>query len=194
MRKKYRIRPADQADRDGWKRGTGEWFEALDAYCRALEWDTIPRGSIYLNPRQFVEGFQDGKTGVFDRTDGKPPAPGEAVELMSRDAVERYIRENPGISVQSKITCSTSGWKTGSGRNSGEGSQIYGKGAESHSPGITGGGMGKKYGSAPFMTCTGVFDAAAGKGERTFRSRSGNLTCMIWRRWPICTGGSGKRR
>ena len=100
---KYRIRPADQADRDGWKRGTGEWFEALDAYCRALEWDTIPRGSIYLNPRQFVEGFQDGKTGVFDRTDGKPPAPGEAVELMSRDAVERYIRENPGISVQSKI-------------------------------------------------------------------------------------------
>ena len=100
---KYRIRPADQADRDGWKRGTGEWFEALDAYCRALEWDTIPRGSIYLNPRQFVEGFQDGKTGVFDRTDGKPPAPGEAVELMSQDAVERYIRENPGISVQSKI-------------------------------------------------------------------------------------------
>ena len=100
---KYRIRPADQADRDGWKRGTGEWFEALDAYCRALEWDTIPRGSIYLNPRQFVEGFQDGKTGVFDRAGGKPPAPGEAVELMSRDAVERYIRENPGISVQSKI-------------------------------------------------------------------------------------------
>lgn len=100
---KYRIRPADQADRDGWKRGTGEWFEALDAYCRALEWDTIPRGSIYLNPRQFVEGFQDGKTGVFERAGGKPPAPGEAVELMSRDAVERYIRENPGISVQSKI-------------------------------------------------------------------------------------------
>ncbi|HIY60926.1 MAG TPA: AAA family ATPase [Candidatus Eisenbergiella pullistercoris] len=100
---KYRIRPADQADRDGWKRGTGEWFDALDAYCRALEWDTIPRGSIYLNPRQFVEGFQDGKTGVFDRAGGKPPAPGEAVELMSRDAVERYIRENPGISVQSKI-------------------------------------------------------------------------------------------
>lgn len=100
---KYRIRPADQTDGKGRERGTGKWFEALDAYCRALEWETIPRGSIYLNPRQFVEGFQDGKTGVFDRSGGKPPAPGEAVELMSRDAVERYIRENPGISVQSKI-------------------------------------------------------------------------------------------
>lgn len=100
---KYRIRPADQADRDGWERGTNEWFAALDEYCRRLEWETIPRGSIYLNPRQFVEGFKDGKTGVFDETGGKPPAPGEAVELMNRDAVERYIRQNPSISVQSKI-------------------------------------------------------------------------------------------
>ena len=100
---KYRIRPADQADRDGWERGTNEWFAALDEYCRTLEWETIPRGSIYLNPRQFVEGFKDGKTGVFDETGGKPPAPGEAVELMNRDAVERYIRQNPSISVQSKI-------------------------------------------------------------------------------------------
>ena len=100
---KYRIRPADQADRDGWERGTNEWFEALEAYCDALEWETIPRGSIYLNPRQFVEGFRDGKTGVFDETGGRPPAPGEAVELMNRDAVERYIRQNPSISVQSKI-------------------------------------------------------------------------------------------
>ena len=100
---KYRIRPADQADRDGWERGTNEWFAALDEYCRTLEWETIPRGSIYLNPRQFVEGFKDGKTGVFDETGGKPPVPGEAVELMNRDAVERYIRQNPSISVQSKI-------------------------------------------------------------------------------------------
>ncbi|HJA92947.1 MAG TPA: AAA family ATPase [Candidatus Eisenbergiella merdipullorum] len=100
---KYRIRPADQVDRAGWERGTSEWFEALDAFCGALEWEVIPRGSIYLNPKQFVEGFKDGKTGVFDETGGKPPAPGEAVELMSRDAVERYIRQNPSISVQSKI-------------------------------------------------------------------------------------------
>ncbi len=74
---KYRIRPADQLDTAGWERGTTQWFEALDAFCSALEWEVIPRGSIYLNPRQFVEGFKDGKTGVFDETEGKPPAPGK---------------------------------------------------------------------------------------------------------------------
>ena len=100
---KYRIRPADRTDPGGRERGTTQWFEALDAFCNALEWETIPRGSIYLNPRQFVEGFKDGKTGVFDETGGRPPAPGEAVELMNRDAVERYIRQNPSISVQNKI-------------------------------------------------------------------------------------------
>ena len=101
---KYRIRPADRTDPGGRERGTTQWFEALDAFCNALEWETIPRGSIYLNPRQFVEGFKDGKTGVFDETGGRPPAPGEAVELMNRDAVERYIRQNPSISVQNKIS------------------------------------------------------------------------------------------
>ena len=100
---KYRIRPADRTDPGGRERGTTQWFEALDAFCNALEWETIPRGSIYLNPRQFVEGFKDGKTGVFDETGGRPPAPGEAVELMNRDAVERYIRQNLSISVQNKI-------------------------------------------------------------------------------------------
>ena len=68
-----------------------------------MEWEVIPRETIYLNPRQFVEGLRDGKAGVYDETEGKPANPKDLVELMSRDAVERYIRQNPTISVQSKI-------------------------------------------------------------------------------------------
>ncbi len=100
---KYRIRATDRVGKKGCVRGTLGWFKDLEAYCRNLEWRVIPRESIYLNPRQFVEGFRDGKTGVFDETDGKPAKPGDLVELMPRDAVERYILQNPSVSVQSKI-------------------------------------------------------------------------------------------
>ena len=101
--KKYQIRATDRVGKKGSIRGTYGWFKELEAFCSKLEWNIIPRESIYLNPRQFVEGLRDGKSGVYDETDGKPARPGELVELMSRDAAERYIRQNPSVSVQSKI-------------------------------------------------------------------------------------------
>lgn len=101
--RKYRIRETDKAGKSGCVRGTSQWYRQLEDYCRKLEWEVIPRETIYLNPRQFVEGLRDGKAGVYDETEGKPASPRELVELMSRDAVERYIRQNPAVSVQSKI-------------------------------------------------------------------------------------------
>lgn len=100
--KKYRIADTKAAGEKGRIRGSLEWFLDLQEYCRRLEWETIPRESVYLNPRQFVEGFKDGKTGVFDETGGKSN-PGDLIELVHREAVERYIVRNPSVSVQSKI-------------------------------------------------------------------------------------------
>lgn len=101
--KKYRILTADKMDKNGNVKGTLSWYRDLEEYCRRVEWEVIPRETVYLDPRQFVEGFQDGKTGVFDRRGGKEAAPGELIEIVPGEAVERYIRQNPTVSVQSKI-------------------------------------------------------------------------------------------
>ena len=101
--KKYRIKSTDQSGKKGIVKGGLAWFRDLEAYCNRLEWHTILRESIYLNPRQFVEGIRDGKTGVFDETEGKAVSPKDLVLLVDGEAVERYIRQNPTVSVQSKI-------------------------------------------------------------------------------------------
>ena len=101
--KKYGIRKTDGRNPGESIKGGRRWFRALELFCERLEWETIPRESVYLNPRQFVEGLRDGKSGVYDETDGKPAPPGTLVCLVEGEAVERYIRQNPKISVQSKI-------------------------------------------------------------------------------------------
>ncbi len=100
---KYHISDTDKMSRNGSVKGTLQWFRDLANYCERLEWDTIPRESIYLNRKQFVEGFKDGKTGVFDETDGKTANPEDLTGLLSKEAIERYIKQNPTVSVQSKI-------------------------------------------------------------------------------------------
>lgn len=99
---KIKIRPVDRKEPGSIIKGTTEWFLELKKYVDALEWRTIPRDSIYLNPRQFVEGFKDGKTGVFDETGGKTN-PRDLILIVDREAIERYIRQSPNISIQSKI-------------------------------------------------------------------------------------------
>ncbi len=83
-------------------KGTEQWYRDLVAFIRKYEWDTIPRTDVSLEPEQFVEGLQDGKAGVYDRR-GETESCRRKVELMSREAAERYIRQNPSVSVQSKI-------------------------------------------------------------------------------------------
>ena len=101
--KKYRIKSTNAGVKSDSIKGSSVWFKDLEAYCRKLECDTISCKSVYLNPRQFVEGIRDGKIGVFDESGGQPADPRNLVCLIEGDAVERYIRQNPTVSVQSKI-------------------------------------------------------------------------------------------
>ena len=73
--KKYRIKPLDKMSTQSNRKGTLQWFQDLEEYCRNLEWELIPRESVFLKKKI----------------------------LLSSDAVERYIKENPAISMQSKI-------------------------------------------------------------------------------------------
>lgn len=84
-------------------KGSSVWFKDLEAYCRKLERDTISCKSVYLNPKQFVEGIRDGKIGVFDESKDQPVDTGNLVCLIEGDAVERYVQQNPTVSIQSKI-------------------------------------------------------------------------------------------
>ena len=115
-------------------KGTEVWFRELTGFIRRLEQETISTESVYLNPRQFVEGIRNGKGGVYDMTEednraqwsntalhreqvlrygepnhardmqaGQAPRNSQLVELVSGDAVARYVSQNPNISIQSKI-------------------------------------------------------------------------------------------
>lgn len=84
-------------------KGSSAWFRDLEAYCGRLEQETISYKSVYLNPKQFVEGIRDGKIGVFDESGDRLSDIKDLVCLIEGDAVERYVRQNPAVSVQSKI-------------------------------------------------------------------------------------------
>ncbi len=100
--KKYSIKSLNKSDEKESIKGSLLWFQDLEAYCNQLEWNTLRRESIYLNPKKFVEGVQDGKSGVFDRSNGENEAE-KLVLLADQETVETFIKKNPGISLQSKI-------------------------------------------------------------------------------------------
>jgi len=100
---KYRIISMSEVGEKNLIKGRSKWFRDLESFCSRLERQMISTDSIYLNPKQFVEGFVDGKAGVHDMTGGKMFGKRELVLLMDGKAVETYINENPTISIQSKI-------------------------------------------------------------------------------------------
>lgn len=101
--KKYSVRPV--SGNGNIIKGTEQWFLDLEAFIRKLERDVIPRNTVYLNPRQFVEGLENGRNGIFDRRaeDERAGIPPRPVTLVEQEAVERYITQNPSVSIQSKI-------------------------------------------------------------------------------------------
>ena len=55
--KKYGIISTKQCGDKESIKGSRQWFEALETYCRRLEEEVIPAQDIYLNPRQFAPGL-----------------------------------------------------------------------------------------------------------------------------------------
>ncbi len=101
--KKYRIKENTSLEKGSGIRGTYAWYCDLQKFCARLEQEVVSAESIYLNPRQFVEGFKNGKTGIFDETVGKPVKPEDLIEIISGKDVKNYIRRNASMSIQSKI-------------------------------------------------------------------------------------------
>lgn len=109
--KNYKIKNLGTSSNNACK-GKLSWFRDLEEFCRKLELESISREPIYLNRRQFVEGVVNGKAGVHDLRDGdvtiyesdeEKTSAEPKVLLMDTASVERYIRENPTVSIQSKI-------------------------------------------------------------------------------------------
>lgn len=93
-------------------KGKLAWFRDLEEFCRKLELESISREPVYLNRRQFIEGIVDGKAGVHDLREGdvtiyesdeEKLAATPRILFMDAESIERYIRENPIVSIQSKI-------------------------------------------------------------------------------------------
>lgn len=100
--KSCHVRPLSGVDT---VKGTQDWYQELLFFIRRLEQQTIPQETVSLNPRQFVEGLQNGKNGIYDKTKedrraGRKPV---SVRLVEADSIRRYITQNPSVSLQSKI-------------------------------------------------------------------------------------------
>lgn len=101
--KKYRICKNAEADFSSNVKGTYGWFRDLEQFCIRLEQETIPYKTIYLNPKQFVEGLQDGKSGVYDKTVGKSINPKDLIPILTGTEIKNYVEQNSTVSVQNKI-------------------------------------------------------------------------------------------
>ncbi len=99
---KYRIKPTDTKSEKNMVKGRLFWFKDLQNYCARLEREVISRDSVYLDPRQFVEGVENGKTGIYDRTGGKSD-PNRLVLLMDGRGMDEFLAQYPTFSIQSKI-------------------------------------------------------------------------------------------
>lgn len=101
--KTYKIISGIQGSFNDKVRGTSVWFEELKKYCRRLEKEAIPSESIYLNPKQFVEGLKNGVSGVYDETGGEEADPKDLIMILSGSDIEDYVCKMTKMSVQSKI-------------------------------------------------------------------------------------------
>ncbi len=85
-------------------KGTLSWFHDLEIFCCELEQASISCESIYLDRAKFVNLHSEERE---DQNPAPDPEMNESASsrilLFDGYAIEKYIRENPSVSVQSKI-------------------------------------------------------------------------------------------
>jgi len=110
--KKYGIRELERGIASEAVKGTLKWFRDLEAYCNRLENEVINCDDIYLEPMEFVEGYENGKFGVFNRSQNIGSSEyrhrslahkKQSVLLVDFESVDQYVSQNPTISIQTKI-------------------------------------------------------------------------------------------
>ncbi len=97
--RKHRVRrPAGPSagNPGGDPRSRLSWFTALKEFCDDLEWRQIRRDPVSLDPE-----FVAGRTGRSFAA--APDISRDECLLLSRETIENYLRQNPALSLQSKI-------------------------------------------------------------------------------------------
>lgn len=82
-------------------KGTKQWFGFLQDFLTDYEWNQVKREDILLYRDQFVEGLEGGTGGVYDRRSENTD--GGFTVLMRCEDIEQYLRENPNLSLATKI-------------------------------------------------------------------------------------------
>lgn len=88
-----KIKTMEKGDMTAVEKGSFDWFHDLEQFCADLEWETIPRDTIKLNRAAY--GLNAAKNKELGKVRNQL--------LLSREAIETYIKENPHISMQNKI-------------------------------------------------------------------------------------------
>lgn len=92
---------------------TADHFYKLKAYCDKLVTDYFGTNDVVLNRDSFTEGVENGKSGIHDRsvrngtadylekteTGYKYEKYASCIKLLGYDYIERYIKDNQGISI-----------------------------------------------------------------------------------------------
>lgn len=98
----YRIKDSGSSVNADIK-GSSAFFERLKGFLDGYERKHIKQEDVILDPNMFVEGIENGKTGIYDRRDNPSERKGAAVCLLRGSAIKRYIDDNPQLSMQNKI-------------------------------------------------------------------------------------------
>lgn len=99
----YRIKDVNRDGVNASVKGTQLFFDRLKDFLNGYEKKMISQEDVILEPNRFVEGFENGKIGIFDRRENPVARKGGKVCLLRGSAVSKYIEANPDISMQKKI-------------------------------------------------------------------------------------------
>ena len=98
-----RIKSLDRDDAAANAKGTSAFFDRLKEFCDKTENEYISDKDVYLDPNMYVEGLENGRSGIYDRRDNPDPRKGEPVKLLSGSAIRLYIDSHSQMSMQSKL-------------------------------------------------------------------------------------------